>query len=146
MAELKLLSADDHELIRRGLRNVLATREGWQVVGEACDGYEAVEMAARLRPDVVMLDFFMPKLNGPGAAAQIAEKLPGTGVVVLTMDDSEQVIREGLEAGARGLVLKRDADCDLLGAVESVAASRRFFAARGTKLVLWGYLSGTPQP
>jgi DNA-binding NarL/FixJ family response regulator len=146
MTELKVLIADDHDLIRRGLRDLLATRGGWHVVGEACDGYEAVEMAVSLRPDIVILDFFMPKLNGPEAAAQIAEKLPGTGVVVLTMDDSEQVIREVLQAGARGLVLKSDADCDLLEAVESVAANRHFFAARVAKLILGGYLSGTPQP
>src|SRR5258708_35729394 len=85
----------------------------------------------------------MPELNGPGAAAQIAEKVPETGVVVLTMHDSEQVMREVLQAGARGLVLKSDADRDLLEAVEAVAKKRHFFTTRMLELVLGGYLAGT---
>ena len=84
----------------------------------------------------------MPELNGPGAAAQIAEKVPETGVVVLTMHDSEQVMREVLQAGARGLVLKSDADRDLLEAVEAVARKRHFFTTRMSELVLGGYLAG----
>ena len=86
-----------------------------KVVGEACNGADAVRKAVSLRPDVAILDFSMPELNGPGAAAQIAEKVPETGVVVLTMHDSEQVMREVLQSGARGLVLKSDADRDLSG-------------------------------
>jgi DNA-binding NarL/FixJ family response regulator len=146
MAELRLLIADDHKLIRRGLCDLLATQSGWKVVGEACNGLEAVEMAVSLRPDIVILDFFMPKLNGPGAAVQIVEKVPGTGIVVLTMDDSEQVIREVLQAGACGLVLKSDADRDLLEAVESVAENRHFFSTQVSKLILGRYLSFKPEP
>ena len=146
MAELRLLIADDHKLIRRGLCDLLATQSGWKVVGEACYGLEAVEMAVSLRPDIVILDFFMPKLNGPGAAVQIVEKVPGTGIVVLTMDDSEQVIREVLQAGACGLVLKSDADRDLLEAVESVAENRHFFSTQVSKLILGRYLSFKPEP
>jgi DNA-binding NarL/FixJ family response regulator len=142
MDELRVLIADDHDLIRRGVRDLLATRSGWQVVGEACNGTEAVEKAVSLRPDVAILDFSMPELNGPGAAAQIAEKVPETGVVVLTMHDSEQVMREVLQAGARGLVLKSDADRDLLEAVEAVARKRHFFTTRLSELVLGGYLAG----
>src|ERR1700729_2884011 len=103
MNELRVLIADDHDLIRRGVRDLLATREGWQVVGEACNGVDAVEMAVSLRPDIAILDFSMPELNGPGAAAQIAEKAPKTRVIVLTMHDSEQVIRRVVQVGARGL-------------------------------------------
>jgi DNA-binding NarL/FixJ family response regulator len=146
MAELRILIADDHELIRRGLRDLLGTQSGWQVVGEACNGLEAVEMAVRLKPNIAILDFFMPQLNGPVAAAQILEKVPAVGVVVLTMDDSEQVIREVLQAGVRGLVLKSDADRDLLEAVQSVAENRHFFGARVAKRVLGGYLSGGQEP
>jgi DNA-binding NarL/FixJ family response regulator len=142
MDELRILIADDHDLIRRGVRDLLAARSGWQVVGEACNGAEAVQKAVSLKPDIAILDFSMPELNGPGAAAQIAEKVPETGVVVLTMHDSEQVMREVLQSGARGLVLKSDADCDLLEAVEAVARKRHFFTTRLSELVLGGFLAG----
>jgi DNA-binding NarL/FixJ family response regulator len=142
MEELRVLIADDHDLIRRGVRDLLAARSGWEVVGEACNGADAVRKAVSLRPDVAILDFSMPELNGPGAAAQIAEKVPETGVVVLTMHDSEQVMREVLQSGARGLVLKSDADRDLLEAVEAVARKRHFFTTRLSELVLDGYLAG----
>jgi DNA-binding NarL/FixJ family response regulator len=142
MDELRILIADDHDLIRRGVRDLLAARSGWQVVGEACNGADAVRKAVSLRPDVAILDFSMPELNGPGAAAQIAEKVPETGVVVLTMHDSEEVMRQVLQSGARGLVLKSDADRDLLEAVEAVARKRHFFTTRLSELVLGGYLAG----
>ncbi len=141
MAELRILIADDHQLIRRGLRDLLATRSGWQVVGEASNGLDAVEMAVSLRPDIAILDFSMPGLNGPGAAAFISSQVPDTGVIVLTMHDSESVIREALRAGARGFVLKSDADRDLLVAVEAVAENRHFFAARVSQLIT-DYLRG----
>jgi DNA-binding NarL/FixJ family response regulator len=143
MDQLRVLIADDHDLIRRGVRDLLASRSGWQVVGEACNGTDAVRKVVSLKPDIAILDFSMPELNGPGAAAQIAEKVPETGVVVLTMHDSEQVMREVLQAGARGLVLKSDADRDLLEAVEAVAKKRHFFTTRLSELVLDGYLAGT---
>src|SRR5882757_9542781 len=143
MDELRVLIADDHDLVRRGVRDLLATRNGWQVVGEACDGADAVRQAVALRPDIAILDFSMPELNGPGAAAQIAEKVPETGVVVFTMHDSEEVMREVLQAGARGLVLKSDADRDLLEAVEAVSKKRHFFTTRMSERVLGGYLAGT---
>jgi DNA-binding NarL/FixJ family response regulator len=143
MNELRILIADDHDLIRRGVRDLLAARSGWHVVGEACNGTDAVRKTVNLKPDIAILDFSMPELNGPGAAAQIAEQVPQTGVVVLTMHDSEQVMREVLQAGARGLVLKSDADRDLLEAVEAVAKKRHFFTTRLSELVLGGYLAGT---
>ena len=143
MDKLRILIADDHDLIRRGVRDLLATRSGWQIVGEASNGIDTVRKAVHLRPDVAIVDFSMPELNGPGVAAQIAEQAPETGVIVLTMHDSEQVMREVLQAGARGLVLKSDADRDLLEAVDAVARKRHFFTARLSELVLDGYLSGT---
>jgi DNA-binding NarL/FixJ family response regulator len=146
MAELRILIADDHELIRRGLRDLLSTQSGWQLVGEASNGIDAVEMAVSLKPDIAILDFSMPGLNGPEIAKQIVERVPQTGVVVLTMHDSEQVIREVLHAGARGLVLKSDADRDLLAAVEAVAEHRHFFAARVAELILREYLTGNAAP
>jgi DNA-binding NarL/FixJ family response regulator len=141
MAKLKILIADDHQLIRRGLRDLLATQDGWQVVGEASNGLDAVEMAVALKPDVAILDFSMPGLNGPDATAHIVSQSPKTAVIVLTMHDSEAVIREVLRAGARGFVLKSDADRDLLAAVEAVGENRIFFAARVSQLIT-GYLTG----
>jgi DNA-binding NarL/FixJ family response regulator len=141
VAELRILVADDHQLIRRGLRDLLTTQGGWQVVGEASNGLDAVEMAVKLRPDIAILDFSMPGLNGPEAAAFISSQVPDTGVIVLTMHDSESVIREVLRAGARGFVLKSDADRDLLLAVEAVAENRHFFAARVSQLIT-DYLRG----
>ncbi len=146
MAELRILIADDHELIRRGLRDLLSTQSGWQLVGEASNGIDAVEMAVSLKPDIAILDFSMPGLNGPEIAKQIVEKVPQTGMVVLTMHDSEQVIREVLHAGARGFVLKSDADRDLLAAVEAVAENRHFFASRVAELILREYLTGNTVP
>ena len=143
MDQLRILIADDHELIRRGVRALLSTRKGWRVVAEAYDGVDAVQKAMSLRPDIAILDFTMPHLNGPEASAQIVKECPGTGVVVLTMHDSEQTIRAVLGSGAQGLVLKSDADRTLLGAVEAVADNRHFFTQRVSELVLEGYLVGT---
>jgi len=146
MDKLRVLIADDHDLIRRGVRDLLATRPEWEVVGEACNGTDAVEKAVALKPHVAILDFSMPELNGPGAIAQIAAKAPETGVIVLTMHDSEQMMREVLQAGARGLVLKSDADRDLVDAVESVSRKRHFFTKRLADLVLGEYLVGATAP
>jgi DNA-binding NarL/FixJ family response regulator len=145
MDELRVLIAHDHDLIRRGVRDLLAARSGWRVVGEgeACTGTDAVRKAVELKPDIAILDFSMPELNGPAAAAQIAERVPETGVVVLTMHDSDQVMRKVLQTGAHGLVLKSDADRDLLEAVEAVAKKRHFFTTRPSELVLGGYLAAT---
>jgi DNA-binding NarL/FixJ family response regulator len=141
MTELKLVLADDHPLIRRGLRELLAQQSGWKVIGEASNGLEAVEMVARLQPDIIVLDFFMPKMTGSQAASQIARRFPRTRCVILTMDDSEQVVREVLQAGVRGLVLKNDADHELLEAVSAVADGRHFFAGSVAKVILSGYLA-----
>jgi len=144
MGDLRILIADDHELIRRGVRELLSARSGWQVVGEACDGADAVVKAMSLKPDVAILDFSMPRMNGPEACAQIAKQSPGTAVVVLTMHDSDEVIQAVLRSGARGLVLKSDADHTLLGAVQAAAERRHFFTERVSALLLGGYLTGTP--
>jgi len=142
MSDLRILIADDHELIRRGVRNLIALREGWEVVGEACNGVDAVAKAHHLRPDVAIIDFSMPKMDGPAAASQIAQLSPNTSVVVLTMHDSDHVIRDVLRSGARGFVLKTDADQDLIEAVEAVSQKRHFFAKRVADVVLEGYLTG----
>ena len=141
MNELRILIADDHALIRRGVRDLLSTRRGWTVVGDASNGLEAVQMAASLRPDVAILDFSMPELNGSQAAAAIVKGAPGTAVLLLTMHDCDEITHQILSSGARGLVLKSDADRTLLGAVEAVAQNRSFFTERASKMILGGFLS-----
>jgi DNA-binding NarL/FixJ family response regulator len=138
---VRILVADDHEIVRQGLRALLETQPGWQVVAEAVDGREALDKAKRLRPDVVVLDVSMPNLNGLEATRQIRKALPETEVLILTMHDSEQLVREVLEAGARGYVLKSDAGRELVTAVESVRKSKPYFTSRVSEIVLDGYLN-----
>jgi len=138
---VRILVADDHEIVRQGLRALLEAQPGWQVVAEAIDGREALDKAKRLHPDVVVLDVSMPNLNGLEATRQIRKALPQTEVLILTMHDSEQLVREVLEAGARGYVLKSDAGRELVTAVESVRKSKPHFTSRVSEIVLDGYLN-----
>jgi DNA-binding NarL/FixJ family response regulator len=138
--KLRILIADDHEVIRRGLASLLQSHEGWEVCGEAKDGRQAVEMARQLKPDVVILDIGMPILNGLAATRQLAQQNPQQKTIVLTITDSDQVIREALDAGARGFVLKSDAARDLVSAVEAVRDNRMFFTSRVNDMVLAGFL------
>ncbi len=138
--KLRILIADDHEVVRRGLASLLQSHEGWEVCGEAKDGRQAVEMARQLKPDVVILDIGMPILNGLAATRQLAQQNPQQKMIVLTITDSDQVIREALDAGARGFVLKSDAARDLVSAVEAVQHNRMFFTPRVNDMVLAGFL------
>jgi len=140
MSTLRILIADDHEVARRGIRALLESHPGWEVCGEAADGRDAVSIASRLKPDLVLLDIGMPSLNGLDATRQIIAAVPQTRVLILTMHDSEQVVREVLAAGALGFLLKSDAGRDLLAAVESLQNRRTFFTRRVAQLVLEGYL------
>jgi DNA-binding NarL/FixJ family response regulator len=130
MRALSILLADDHEVVRRGLRNLLEAEPGWTICGEARNGREAVEMARTHCPDVVVLDITMPELNGFEATRAIRKRCPGTEVLILTMHESEQVVREVMEAGARGYVLKSDAGRDLVDAIHSIAARIPFFTPK----------------
>jgi DNA-binding NarL/FixJ family response regulator len=138
--KLRILLADDHEIVRRGLCALLQKREGWEVCGEASDGREAVEMAKKLKPDVIIVDIGMPSLNGLDTTRQLMQHDPQFKVIVLTITDSDQVIREALDAGARGFVLKSDAARDLVSAVEALQSKRMFFTPRVNDLVLAGFL------
>jgi DNA-binding NarL/FixJ family response regulator len=137
---LRILIADDHEVARKGIRSLLESHPGWEVCGEARDGREAVEYAGKLKPDVVLLDIGMPNLNGLNAARQILASDPETRILVLTMHDSDQVVREVLAAGARGFLLKSDAGRDLVAAVEALQQQRTFFTTKVAQMVLEGYL------
>jgi DNA-binding NarL/FixJ family response regulator len=146
MTELRIIVADDHELIRRGIRQLLASRPAWKVVAEASNGRDAVCCTQQLSPDLVILDLSMPELTGLQAAQEIARLETKTEVILLTMHDSEEIIREALKAGVRGFVLKTDADRDLVDAVEAVAKHRQFFTPRVADLVLTGFLAAKLRP
>jgi DNA-binding NarL/FixJ family response regulator len=137
---LRILIADDHEVARRGIRAVLENHPGWSVCGEAKDGRESVELAAATKPDLVLLDIGMPNLNGLEAARQILTILPDVAILILTMHDSDNVVREVLRAGARGYLLKSDAGRDLVAAVEALQNQRTFFTTRVSQMVLDGFL------
>jgi DNA-binding NarL/FixJ family response regulator len=127
---LRILVADDHHVVRTGLRSLLETEKGWEVCAEAANGREAVQKAEELTPDVAVLDIGMPLLNGVEATRQIRKVSPKTEVLILTMHDSEVLIREVLEAGARGYILKDDADRNLLAAVDALRRHQPYLSSR----------------
>ena len=137
---LRILIADDHEVARRGIRSLLENHSGWEVCGEAKDGRETVELAATMKPDLILLDIGMPNLNGLEAARQILAASPEAAILILTMHDTDHVVREVLRAGARGFLLKSDAGRDLVTAVEALQRQRTFFTTRVSQMVLEGYL------
>jgi DNA-binding NarL/FixJ family response regulator len=143
MKGARILVADDHEIVRHGLRRLLETQPGWEVSGEAANGREAVAKARQLKPDVAVLDFAMPELNGAEATRQILKESPRTEVLVLTMHDAEELVREVLAAGARGYVLKSDASRDLVAAVQALLAHKTFLSPGISKVVVQGYLRGS---
>jgi DNA-binding NarL/FixJ family response regulator len=144
--KLRILIADDHEVVRGGLSELLQAHEDWEICGEAKDGREAVEMARTLKPDVAIVDIGMPNLNGLAATRQLAEQNPKLKIIVLTITDSDHVIREALDAGARGFVLKSDAARDLVSAVEALLRNRMFFTPRVNDMVLAGFLDKSYRP
>jgi DNA-binding NarL/FixJ family response regulator len=133
---LRIIIADDHEVIRDSLRGLLSRREDWQICGEASNGRDAVEMAKRLRPDIALLDLSMPLLNGIEATLQIRKALPRTEVLVLTMHDTKDLAHRVMAAGARGYLLKSDASRHIEAAIETVANHRAYFAPTITNLML----------
>lgn len=137
---IRILLADDHDVVRRGLSALLTNRPDWQVVGEAQNGREAVSLAVKLKPHVAVLDLSMPELNGLEATRQIRKEVPETEVLVFSMYESEQFVRDLLAAGARGYVLKSDVTTQLLIAVETVARHKPFFTSEVAERVLEGFL------
>jgi len=135
MSALKILVADDHDVVRAGMKALLEDQPGWQVVAEAGTGRQAVEKAKATTPDVAMLDVTMPELNGLEAARQIKKALPNTEILILTVHESEQIAAEVLKVGARGYILKSDAGRELVAAVKSVAAHKNYFTSRIAQMV-----------
>jgi len=136
MRSVRILVADDHVVVRRGLRALLQAQPPWKVVAEASTGVEAVEKAARLQPDLVIMDLSMPELNGLDATGLILKAAPKTRVLILTMHNAEELIERTLKAGARGYVLKSDAERDLITAIEAVLDNRTFFTPSVSEAVL----------
>jgi len=137
---LRVLIADDHPLIRSGLRALLEREGEFQVVGEAASGYEAVELAALHKPDVVLLDVGMPRLSGIDAAQHISEKTPGTRIVMVSMHSDEGYVLRALKAGALGYLLKASPEADVLAAVRAVAAGHAWFSPAISKILVEEYV------
>jgi DNA-binding NarL/FixJ family response regulator len=142
MPTLRILVADDHEVIRLGVRSMLEAVEGWTICWEAVDGREAVEKAKELKPDIVILDVGMPRLNGLDATRQILRDDPLLPIMILTVIDTEQMARAALEAGAKAYVPKTDCGRDLVAAVSELHYGRTFFTPFAAQIVLNGFLKG----
>jgi two-component system, NarL family, response regulator NreC len=140
MPKLRIVLADDHTLVRHGLRKVLQDQSDWEVVGEANDGREAVRLVQELKPDVAILDIAMPRLNGIEATRQIARRFPDVHVLVLSMHADEPYVTQVLRAGASGYLLKDSADTDLIRAVAAVSQKKSFFSPAVAKVMLDDYV------
>jgi DNA-binding NarL/FixJ family response regulator len=138
---VRILIADDHDVVRSGLRNILEAQRNWEVVAEACDGKEAVDKAVQTKPDVAIIDYSLPLVNGIEATRQIKARAPKTEVLIFTMHDSDALIQDLLKAGARGYLLKADATRHLIGAIESLAAHKPFFTAKVSETLLDSFLA-----
>lgn len=138
--QIRILLADDHNVMRRGLRLLLESQPGFSVVAEAADGRQAVEQAELTRPDVVVLDIAMPHLSGTDAAQQIGETLPSAAIVILSMHSDEGYVLRALKAGAKAYLLKDSAEGDLIAAIKSVGEGKTFFSPEITKMLVEDYV------
>src|SRR3979411_3211267 len=139
MNKLRVLVADDHEIVRKGLVSLIKSQPNWEVCAEADNGRQAVELAKQMRPAIVILDIGMPTLNGLEATRQILRDNPQIKVLILTITDTDQAVRAVLDAGARGFLLKSDAARDLVSAIDALQYNKTFFTARVSEMVLAGY-------
>ncbi|HEX6895674.1 MAG TPA: response regulator transcription factor [Bryobacteraceae bacterium] len=140
MANVRILLADDHNILRDGMRLLLERQPGFEVVGEAGDGREIVELAREQRPDVVVMDIAMPNMNGIEATRRIVEKHPHTGVVILSMHYDESYVLRSLKAGARAYLLKDALKAELISAIRAVAEGRSFFSPKISKILQEDYI------
>jgi DNA-binding NarL/FixJ family response regulator len=138
---VRVLIVDDHEVIRHGLRDLLERHDGWEVCAEAANGREAVELARRLRPHVVVLDLAMPEMNGLEATRQIKKALPNTEVLIFSVHEAEDFVRDALEAGALGYLLKSDAGRHITAAIEALCDHKPYFTSSVSKTMLRAYVA-----
>jgi DNA-binding NarL/FixJ family response regulator len=148
MKHLRILVADDHDIVRRGIKSLIESRPGWQVCDEARSGREAVAKTEERKPDIVVLDISMPELNGLEAARRIRKLSPDSEILILSVHYSDQLIREILDAGVRGFVVKSDSAQDLIIALETLANHETFFASKATEVMLTNFRrpAGFPGP
>src|SRR5665213_3348467 len=139
-ARVRVMIADDHPLVRSGLRLLLEREGEFQVIAEAANGYEAIDLAALHKPDVILLDVGMPRLNGPDAAMSISQKVPSARIVMVSMHSDEAYVLRALKAGARGYLLKASPEADVIAAVRAVAAGNAYFSPSITKLLVEEYV------
>jgi DNA-binding NarL/FixJ family response regulator len=139
---LRIVVADDHELVRRGIRDLLQVQRGWRVVGEAAGGRDAIAVVKKLKPHIAILDITMPDMDGLEATRQICKAAAETRVLILTMHESDQMVRRVLEAGARGYVLKSDMAVHLVQAVKDLVNGKISLTPKVSELVLNGFLKG----
>jgi DNA-binding NarL/FixJ family response regulator len=140
MSSTRVLIADDHPLIRSGLRALLGREPEFEVVGEAADGYQALELVEQLKPDVVMLDVSMPRLNGIDVAQKISEKTPSTRIIIVSIHSDEGYVLRALKAGAKGYLLKASPEGDILNAVRAVAAGQAYLSPEISRLLVEEYV------
>jgi two-component system, NarL family, response regulator NreC len=139
-SRVRIMIADDHPLVRSGLRALLERDGEFQVIAEAADGYEAIDLAVLHKPDVILLDVGMPRLSGPDAAQSISQKLPASRIVMLSMHSDEGYVLRALKAGARGYLLKASPEADVIAAIRAVAGGNAYFSPSITKLLVEEYV------
>lgn len=144
MKKLRIIIADDHGMVRQGIKALLEARKEWLVCGEATTGRQAIALASQVKPDIAILDITMPELNGLDTTRQLQAKSPRTRVLILTMHESETLASEVLEAGARGYLLKNDAPELLPRAIEALEAGRVFFTSTVSDLLVSGFTGTRP--
>ncbi|MBI3802527.1 MAG: response regulator transcription factor [Nitrospirae bacterium] len=146
MLKIRVLLADDHTLLRQGMKRLLEAEDDMEIVGEAGEGLEAIHKAEQFRPDVAVLDYAMPGLTGPQAAVRIKQIEPKTKIIVLTMHDDEEYVEEALGAGASGYILKDAAANELIAAIRAVYRGETYLSPRVSKKIVSGYLQRTQRP
>lgn len=146
MTTTRILIVDDHDVVRRGVRELLLTHPGWEICGEAATGKDAIERARALRPDVIVLDVSLPDAYGLDVAREIRAQVPEAELLMFTMHDSDRLLADVLAAGARGYVLKSDGGRDLIAAVEALSSHQPFFSAAISERLVTGYLRGGRGP
>lgn len=141
-APVRILIADDHEIVREGLRAMIQRQPGWEVCGDVSTGREVVAQAPALNPDIIVMDIGMPELNGLDATRQIKRVLPNTEVLIFTANETEEIVRTVFKAGAKAYLLKSDANQHLIPAIEALCKHRTYFSSKVSELVFAGYLKG----
>jgi len=141
-APVRILIADDHEIVREGLRAMIQRQPGWEVCGDVSTGREVVAEAPALNPDIIVMDIGMPELNGLDATRQIKRVLPNTEVLIFTANETEEIVRNVFKAGAKAYLLKSDANQHLIPAIEALCKHRTYFSSKVSELVFAGYLKG----